>query len=53
MLGWGPPPRAVGGTSVVSVPARTWVRCKVGHLQPVHRAGGEQVMFLKEINTVV
>ncbi|EBJ4206856.1 hypothetical protein DUG12_25040 [Salmonella enterica] len=37
----------------VSVPARAEARCKGGPYPPVHRAGGEQVMFLKEINTVI
>ncbi|EDR5814846.1 hypothetical protein ZJ96_004513 [Salmonella enterica subsp. enterica] len=33
---------ATGGTSGVSEPARTLVRCKGGHsLQPVHKAGDE------------
>ncbi|EBX7833895.1 hypothetical protein DTA02_22550 [Salmonella enterica subsp. enterica serovar Saintpaul] len=26
---------------------------RAGIFEPIHRAGGEQVMFLKEINTVV
>ncbi|EGU5442514.1 hypothetical protein HG859_004517, partial [Salmonella enterica] len=33
----------MGGISGVSEPARTGVRCKGGHFQPVHRAGSEQV----------
>ncbi|EEH2275605.1 hypothetical protein JGY68_004466 [Salmonella enterica] len=37
----------MGGTSGVSGPARTSVRCKGGHsLKPVHRAGDEQVLSL-------
>jgi len=38
---------ATGGTYAVFEPARPSGRCKGGHsLEPVHRSGDEQVMYL-------